>query len=313
LFEQPPSRWGDESPWPPEATVASLSRADFAVPTRKEVRLVVRRPDDSFDVTIFDAASGQTVTNNYWGVVYTPHVRVFDKFRHNATTAQYDAATASFPQDLWEAIEYTHYMQSTKVFAATTDPFWTKRGADGKRLMSVTLSDRLTRGTYPVDYGPSRGPRKGSGIFLSYTWNDDSLKFLGTNETPRDHALMCTTLLSSIYPNINFEDEFAPAAPFAQQTWEDQSYYLGAFKMNLPGQYEYQKRIFSQFMDGMTGGAPGRPDRFVLAGDDVSWTGGWAEGAVTTAINAVDKLVGVLGGSRITKSPIQSWNELKPV
>ena len=67
-------------------------------------------------------------------------------------------------------------------------------------------------------------------------------------------------------------------------SWENEPHYLGAFKMNLPGQYEYQRRIFSQFMQGVEDNAP---YGFILAGDDVSWTGGWAEGAVTTAINAV--------------------------
>ena len=58
-------------------------------------------------------------------------------------------------------------------------------------------------------------------------------------------------------------------------SWDNEPHYLGAFKMNLPGQYEYQRRIFSQFMQGIEDNAP---YGFILAGDDVSWTGGWAEG-----------------------------------
>ena len=86
----------------------------------------------------------------------------------------------------------THYMQSTKIFASTTTPFWEERDpVDGKRKMSVTLSDRLTRGTYLVDYGPSLGAYRGSGMFLSYTWNDDALKFQGHLPARKRCAPIC--------------------------------------------------------------------------------------------------------------------------
>ena len=95
-------------------------------------------------------------------------------------------------------------------------------------------------------------------------------------------------------------------------SWENEPHYLGAFKMNLPGQYEYQRRIFSQFMQGVEDNAP---YGFILAGDDVSWTGGWAEGAVTTAINAVHKAAVLFGGGSQTGNPgpIDAWDDLKPI
>jgi len=81
--------------------------------------------------------------------------------------------------------------------------------------------------------------------------------------------------------------------------------------MNLPGQYEYQRLLFSQFMTGVSSA---NPDGFILAGDDVSWTGGWAEGAVTTALNAVNKLaVKFNGGTLLTnRGPIDEWQALQP-
>lgn len=109
--------------------------------------------------------------------------------------------------------------------------------------MSVTLSDRLTRGTYPVDYAGSSGKHRGSGIYLSYTWNDDALKFLG-DRASLSHAQLCTTLLESIYPDIKLDEHFSTSNAFIEYNWEEQPFHLGAFKMNLPGQYEYQRRIF---------------------------------------------------------------------
>ncbi len=40
-----------------------------------------------------------------------------------------------------------------------------------------------------------------------------------------------------------------------------------------------------------------------LAGDDVSWTPGWAEGAVHTALNAVWGIVSHLGGASHPDNP----------
>ena len=86
----------------------------------------------------------------------------------------------------------------------------------------------------------------------------------------------------------------------------------GAFKMNLPGQYEYQRRLFSQFMTGVK---EGTPDPFVLAGDDISWIAGWVEGAITSAINAVNKVAVLFNGSEWgrLKGPIARWDELEPI
>jgi tryptophan 2-monooxygenase len=81
-------------------------------------------------------------------------------------------------------------MQSAKIFAATTQPFWKETGTDGHYKMSVTLSDRITRGT-SCGLFRQYGGYKGSGIFLSYTWNDDSLKFLGERGAVTDP---CRTL-----------------------------------------------------------------------------------------------------------------------
>ena len=126
------------------------------------------------------------------------------------------------------------------------------------------------------------------------------------------HAQLCTTLLESIYPDIKLDEHFSTSNAFIEYNWEEQPFHLGAFKMNLPGQYEYQRRIFSQFMTGV---AQGDPDGFVLAGDDVSWTGGWAEGAVSSAINAVNKIAVCLGGGSYAQSPgpVESWEALKPI
>jgi|GEM_PF-1066831 len=168
------------------------------------------------------------------------------------------------------------------------------------------------------DYSGSNNKESpnGCGIFLSYTWNDDSLKFLGDPNVPAEaatHADMCRQVLHSIYPGLKLEDYLVPAADSQVEIhWENEPYYLGAFKMNLPGDYERQRRLFSQFMSGV---GTDEPDRFILAGDDVSWVAGWVEGAISTAINAVNKVAVAFGGGDVdgNPGPISSWETLKPV
>jgi tryptophan 2-monooxygenase len=316
LWERTPASLGDTMAyWPAGTSVESLSRQVIAQPFRQEVRQILRRADGSFDVHIHDRNLGVDTRHHFQSVIYTPHVRILDKFRYMDGSQRLVQMNSLLPQPTWEAVMYTHYMQSAKVFAATKRPFWNDVGINHRYKMSVTLSDRLTRGTYLLDYAASQGRYKGSGLFLSYTWNDDSLKFLGDRVAPLPtHVELCTTLLDTVYADsrLDLAAEFGMVDPFVEINWEEQPFFLCAFKMNLPGQYEYQRRLFSQFMNGVH---EGDPDGFILAGDDVSWTGGWAEGAVTTALNAVNKLAVKFGGGSFIENPgpVDAWETLKPI
>ncbi len=319
LWFSPLAAFGDSyTHWSSGASLDLLSREGGRNPFNQQVNQIMREPDGSFTLKVENNNNGGTIeSHNFPAVIYAAPIRLLDKMRHNGSEQDYRAMTETlFGPEMWESIMYTHYMQSTKVFAATNSAFWTQRDNETppKRRMSVTLSDRLTRGTYLLDYsGSLSGSYTGSGIFLSYTWNDDSLKFL--DGRPEDlaptHLTQCLTVLKDIYPDVDFDTELDVVNGGVELNWENYRYYLGGFKMNLPGQYVYQQRIFSQFMNGMD---TGTPDAFVLVGDDVSWTAGWTEGAVTSAINAVNKLAVVFGGGdNLTPGPITEWDLWKPV
>ncbi len=75
--------------------------------------------------------------------------------------------------------------------------------------------------------------------------------------------------------------------------WMSQADYHGAFKLNLPKQDRYLQRLYSDFLNAGSVG-----DTYVyLAGDDVSFMGGWSEDAIETAINAVGAAAVSLGWS----------------
>jgi tryptophan 2-monooxygenase len=220
-------------------------------------------------------------------------------------SARIDCAEALFHHDLWMAMERSHYMQSSKTFVMVDRPFWRDTDpATGRDVMSVTLSDRLTRGTYLVDNGPD----KRAVICLSYTWNDDAMKWISLPLDERVRLMLHS--LKQIYPNVNIAEHII-GQPITI-SWESDPNFMGAFKANLPGHYRYQRRLFSHFIQDDF--APEHRGIF-LAGDDISWTAGWAEGAITTALNAAAGVIRHLGGrpNPANPDPITAWPTIQPI
>ncbi|MBY8880998.1 flavin monoamine oxidase family protein [Actinacidiphila acidipaludis] len=210
-----------------------------------------------------------------------------------------------FPIDHWTAIERTHYMESSKLFVPVDRPFWLdKDPRTGRDTMSMTLTDRMTRGTYLLDDGPDRP----AAICLSYTWCDDSLKWLPLSAHERMEVMLKS--LGEIYPGVDIRKHIIGNP--VTVSWENEPYFMGAFKANLPGHYRYQRRLFTHFMQDAL---PADKRGIFLAGDDVSWTAGWAEGAVQTALNAVWGVMHHLGGATdpLNPGPGDVYDEIAPV
>ena len=198
-----------------------------------------------------------------------------------------------FPAELWTAIERSHYMQSSKTFVMVDRPFWKDIDpATGREVMSMTLTDRLNRATYLLDNGPDQP----AVILLSYTWNDDALKWLALDADQRVELMLHS--LEQIYPGVDIASHIV-GQPITV-SWEADPNFMGAFKANLPGHYRYQQRLFSHFKQDRL---PEEQRGIFLAGDDVSFTAGWAEGAVTTGLNAVWGVVNHLGGASAAGNP----------
>ena len=106
--------------------------------------------------------------------------------------------------------------------------------------MCMTLTDRMTRGTYLLDDGPD----KPAVICLSYTWCDDSLKWLPLSANERMEVMLKS--LGEIYPKVDIRKHIIGNP--VTVSWENEPYFMGAFKANLPGHYRYQRRLFTHFM-----------------------------------------------------------------
>ena len=83
-------------------------------------------------------------------------------------------------------------------------------------------------------------------------------------------------------------------------SWESDPNFLGAFKGALPGHYRYNRRMFCQFMQDAT---PPAERGLFIAGDGISFTPAWAEGAVQTALNAVWGVLHHMGGKTAPENP----------
>ncbi|NJM24071.1 MAG: FAD-dependent oxidoreductase [Richelia sp. SM1_7_0] len=115
---------------------------------------------------------------------------------------------------------------------------------------------------------------------VSYTWEDDSTKLMRLS--PQERLEQFRKAIAKVSP------EFAKnLVPLNDEIlcidWQAEDYYYGAFKLQYPGQEPNTQAAYYQFLNAVDP----KSDRGVyLAGDSISWAGGWTEGAMHTAINA---------------------------
>ena len=220
-------------------------------------------------------------------------------------TTSIDTDESLFSQENWMALDRTSYMQSSKTFVMVDKPFWKDRDPKTNRQrMSMTLTDRLTRGTYLFDNGDDRP----GVICLTYTWMADAMKMLPLPVEQR--VELALSALGKIYPDVNIREHIIGQP--VTISWEADPNFLGAFKGALPGHYRYNRRMFAHFMQR---DLPTNQKGIFIAGDDVSWTPGWAEGAVQTGLNAVWGITQHLGGRCAVGNPGPGdlFNESMPV
>ena len=140
----------------------------------------------------------------------------------------------------------------------------------------MTLTDRMTarRPTCSTaerledaDAAPGRD------ACLSYTWNDDALKWLAA---PRRRAGGGDAALAAreIYPDVDIASHII-GSPITV-SWEREPYFMGAFKANLPGPLPLPAAAVHPLHAGRA--RPGAPRGIFLAGDDISLTAGLGRG-----------------------------------
>ncbi|MEM7498394.1 MAG: NAD(P)/FAD-dependent oxidoreductase [Pseudomonadota bacterium] len=207
-------------------------------------------------------------------------------------TTSIDTEERLIPNKLWMALDRTRYMQSSKTFVMVDRPFWRDKDAEGRDVMSMTLTDRLTRGTYLFEFGDGQP----GVICLTYTWMTDALKMLPLPVEKR--VALALDALGKVYPDLDIAAHIV-GDPLTV-SWEDDPNFLCAFKGALPGHYRYNHRMFGHFMQDAL---PPEQRGLFIAGDDVSFMPGWVEGAVHTGLNAMWGVMRQLGGESASANP----------
>jgi tryptophan 2-monooxygenase len=208
-------------------------------------------------------------------------------------TTQVECDESLFSHQVWTALDRTRYMQSSKTFVLVDRPFWKDKDPQtGRDVMSMTLTDRLTRGTYLFDNGQGMP----AVICLTYSWMSDAMKMLPYPVERR--VQLALSALRQIYPDVDIASHII-SDPITV-SWEADAHFLGAFKGALPGHYRYNRRMYSHFMQA---DFPTEQRGIFMAGDDISWTPAWVEGAVQTALNAVWGMMRHFGGATHPDNP----------
>ncbi|MBW8173433.1 FAD-dependent oxidoreductase [Ornithinimicrobium sp. Arc0846-15] len=263
--------------WPDGTSLSKLNNGG----TRAGVRKISRHSDGQ-QLEITDA----------WGRVDS-YEAVLATCQSHLLTTSIETDEDLFEQKMWMALDRTRYMQSSKTFVMVDRPFWKDKDPEtGRDVMSMTLTDRLTRGTYLFDNGPG----KPAVICLTYSWMTDALKMLPLSVDERVNLALAA--LKKIYPKVDIAQHIVGDP--VTVSWEDDPNFLGAFKGALPGHYRYNSRMYGHFIQEKL---PEKHRGIFMAGDGVSWTPAWVEGAVQTALNSVWGIMTHFGGSTHQGNP----------
>ena len=174
--------------------------------------------------------------------------------------------------DANSGVRQLHLMNSSKLFVLTKTKFWDSK--NHQHLPKNIQTDGLVKGLYCLDY-----PDTNHGVILvSYTWGDDSTKYIAIKDPTERLDLLIDSLKPFVPDFTNILKDEVMKEYTKLIDWQDKQNFYGAFKLNYPGQDFYNQSLYYQFSLSNNG--------VYLAGDSISWSGGWIEGALQTGMNA---------------------------
>lgn len=194
-----------------------------------------------------------------------------------------------------EAIRNIHHVGSSKLFIRTETKFWLDgNGNVLKNFPVVVLTDELPKNLYLLNY-----PQTDCGVVcVSYTWENDSHKLIGI--PPKERFSLFKKIFTRVHPELG-EALIPVNNEIICIDWQMTPFYYEAFKLCTPGQEESNRVLYYQFQSCLNSQTdPG----VYLAGDSISWSGGWVEGALSTGINAACAVIYRLGGKLPKTSPL---------
>ncbi|MEE6483360.1 hypothetical protein FKM82_013524 [Ascaphus truei] len=164
-----------------------------------------------------------------------------------------------------DALSYVHYVSSTKILLACSEPFWEKDGIYGGR----SSTNRPSR----FIYYPSHNFTSGVGVLLaSYTLADDSMFFAALSNEECVNVILED--LAAIHKRP--KEELRALCPKAVvKKWSLDPYSMGAFAYFTPYQFGEISESLSQ-----------NEGRIYFAGEHTSYPHGWIDTAIKSGLKA---------------------------
>lgn len=219
-------------------------------------------------VIFYKDASGTTHSKEYRAVIFTGSLNAAHLINLPNKTM---SGVYLLDENVRNAIKDCPMMPASKTFICTKSKFWLEH-----KMPECIFTDDLPRMMCFLNY-----PHTQHGVvLLSYTVGRDSMKLHMVD--PKDRVKMYKRTLESISSEINnfivpLNDEVINI------DWIDVKYQNGAFKLSIPGADSKQQKLYYQFLSCLSPVDKG----VYLAGDSISWSGGWIEGALYTGLNSV--------------------------
>lgn len=272
----------------PVSTPWGMKSVEELSPIRfmQQVNNIAASPGNPALLSVQDKNSGNLYSEQYEAVIAATTTRSLEKM--GLTLPTYQSGALDVPQK--RALRNLHLMNSSKMFILTETKFWKNK----PNMPQNIQTDEMPRGIYTLDY-----PQTAHGVVLiSYTWGDDSTKLLALS--PEERFGVLKDIIAQIHPE--FAENLVPVnGEIYNVDWELEDNFFGAFKLNYPGQEPDIQAAYYQFLNVLD---PSRDNGVYWAGDSISWSGGWTEGALHTGLNAATAAAKKLGASVQAFSPL---------
>ncbi|KAH7098446.1 flavin-containing amine oxidoreductase-domain containing protein [Auriculariales sp. MPI-PUGE-AT-0066] len=192
-----------------------------------------------------------------------------------------------FDKKVCAAIKTVHMTSSSKLFIRTKK-FW--KDQDPKTFPRNILSDTKLPQLYTLDYDdPDYGM-----VLISYTWEDLSTQTAAYNN-PKALFKILKAQIANIMSMTQYPDWTDNLVPVTEDDyylihWQLEDNYNGAFMLGAPGQDPNTIAMFRDFLK-LSAPVDSAIEPILVNGDSAGFTGGWIEGGLQVAMNAISAVL----------------------
>jgi monoamine oxidase len=182
--------------------------------------------------------------------------------------------TPTFSRGKMDAIKNMAYGSATKVLLDTKERFWEEKyGIHG----GASHSDRIIGATYYPSDNIAADPKVSAGpgtLVGSYVWGQDARRLGAMNPDDREKAVIDE--VARIHPEVK---DPGMVKDYATMSWDNNPWSSGAYGLPLPDQHRLYKEAIQ------------REGNVHFAGEHTSLDQGWIQGALISALRAVEEIV----------------------